>query len=143
VVAAVRTPLFHDPGRAPARVEITVAVEVSAARLLPLSEYVNRMLSGAFEEVSLRSDLKSLGAVAVRCVSESPFSNRPDEIQSYVVFDLPIRRHRPADASGVVMPEQSPEQQIARYVVAVRGTEDVKERTEELLQRVLLRFEGM
>jgi len=133
-------PLCFDPSRPPARVQVTVAVDVGAERALPVTEYLNRVVDADFDEVRSRSDVPALGSFGVRCVRRSPFRNHPDEMQSYVVFDLPIRR-RAGRSDGPAPPGVSEEgPAFARYVVAVRATSDVADRAEALLQRVLQRF---
>ncbi len=136
-------PLFHTPFRAPRQVDVKVMVSFGGPGAVDVDEYVNGIIAGAFDKVVARNDLGALDAISVQCVRKSPFRGHADEIQRYVVFDLPVRRRRQTPAEPALRPVPSADTLFARYVVAVRGAEDVSDKAEALLQRVLAHFAAL
>lgn len=129
------TPLWHTPNQPPVRVAVTVAVDLSPNRFVPKGEYLTRVVGDTFDAVRLREDLQAGGAMSVQCTRYARFRGESDEHQTFVVFDLPLGNRRRAGG------EQAPgAPHSARYVVAIRAQDSVREEAEMVLRQVLARF---
>ncbi len=134
-------PLFYTPLPAPREVDIRIMVSVRGRNALDLGEYLSHVVAGAFDRVIVRDDLPGLGAVAVQCFRKSLVRGRPDEFQTYVAFDLPVPRRGNKLSESPSMPISGQADSLfVRYVVAIRGKEDVSDKAEALLRRVLAHF---
>ena len=133
-------PLFLDPNPPLLRVEVSVIIDNVTAQDMALRDYLKQILGSEFDEVRETSDLEKRGAVSVRCVRDSHYRNVPDEYHAYVVFDRTVVDLSSRPFGDVAISSRRDESAF-RYIVAVRASEEARDKAEALLQRVLARLE--
>jgi hypothetical protein len=140
IAADIPLPPVPDPFSQKSKMEMRVLIAPGKANI-SITDYMNSIISNRYDEVWKSGDLARLGAVAVRCRERSVFRNVPGNYYAYVAFDARIfsdhAQMRLEPLSKTIRKEDIP----ARYLIAMRSSEAVEKKAEQILQNVLERFE--
>jgi hypothetical protein len=130
------------PGKFSARADFRILVDCRKAQQ-PLDEYLWSIVYGKYDAVKPMRDLKRLGALSVRCYTNSIYRDLPGQFSAFIVFDVtfgPSPSGKSATRNGKTI--ISDEWFTARYLISARSSRSVEEKTERLLAAIVKRFDG-
>jgi hypothetical protein len=141
IVAHIPTPLVSDPFFNKVKMEMKISATLGT-QSSSLADFLYPFVCNQFDEIKTTSDLIKFKAIAVRCRKRSCFQNVEGDYYSYVTFDAQV-------SSGHGQIRIEPTTKLykkgsigVRYLIAMRSSESVENKAEQILQNVLAKFDS-